>query len=797
MKKLLSVIFALFFIQFSAIAQEDNAMIVFDASGSMWGQVGGKPKISIAKKALEKVVTDWNEDIHLGFIAYGHRKKGDCNDIQILTPIGEVNRKDLISKVKKIQPKGKTPISRSLKKAAEALKFTEEKATVILISDGKETCDADPCATAKALESKGIDFVAHVIGFAVDKQTGKQLKCIADVTGGEYFSANDASALNAAMGTIVKKVEKVEPPVVKNNKFQLTAAEVEGGKWVKAKHYIYNAVDGEKEGSYIKSCTSTKKKACEYQLPVGSYTIETVYSKKTQWTPFELPAEPFSLNVITGKTGKLDLTATEKEGGKWVKARHYIYKMVDGEKEGSYIVSCTSTKKKGCQYQLPVGSYIIETVYSKKTQWTPFELPAEPFSLNVITGKTGKLDLTATEKEGGKWVKARHYIYKTVDGEKAGSYIVSCTSTKKKGCQYQLPVGSYIIETVYSKKTQWTLFELPVGPFSLNVVTGQTGKVEITASEKEGSRWVNARHWFYKIVDGEKDSNYTESCNSTKKKPCAVQIPEGHYNLHSTFDKFKKNTLIEVTSSGVSKTHVTFAQFFVASICSDMNETITHEIYASSGRLVYEKQAKCSDKLKVPLENGQYTIESKVGNDTKESSFTLGGDNPNQITIDMRKKDTEDKSHKDLIDADKKASSEAMAPKARPKSTKKKAEKTVASQKTISASKEVQAFKKGVLASLAPLKGVKECYESAGDLVQAKLCEDLEEQAFMVAMDAMKGSAKSSQLVKHTEWNDEIKNQTVEKTAKDIKSMELSVKCIDNGAGFYNLEKCIANNGAL
>ena len=424
-------------------------------------------------------------------------------------------------------------------------------------------------------------------------------------------------------------------------------------------------------------------------------------------------------------------------------------------------------------------------------------MPAEPFSLNVITGKTGKLDLTATEKEGGKWVKARHYIYKMVDGEKEGSYIVSCTSTKKKGCQYQLPVGSYIIETVYSKKTQWTLFELPVGPFSLNVVTGQTGKVEITASEKEGSRWVNARHWFYKIVDGEKDSNYTESCNSTKKKPCAVQIPEGHYNLHSTFDKFKKNTLIEVTSSGVSKTHVTFAQFFVASICSDMNETITHEIYASSGRLVYEKQAKCSDKLKVPLENGQYTIESKVGNDTKESSFTLGGDNPNQITIDMRKKDTEDKSHKDLIDADKKASSEAMAPKARPKSTKKKAEKTVASQKTISASKEVQAFKKGVLASLAPLKGVKECYESAGDLVQAKLCEDLEEQAFMVAMDAMKGSAKSSQLVKHTEWNDEIKNQTVEKTAKDIKSMELSVKCIDNGAGFYNLEKCIANNGAL
>ena len=70
---------------------KDNpqAMIVFDASGSMWGQISGTPKIVIAKEVLSNVVAEWDENIHLGLIAYGHRKKGDCNDIETLIPVAQ------------------------------------------------------------------------------------------------------------------------------------------------------------------------------------------------------------------------------------------------------------------------------------------------------------------------------------------------------------------------------------------------------------------------------------------------------------------------------------------------------------------------------------------------------------------------------------------------------------------------------------------------------------------------------------------------------------------------------------
>jgi len=221
----------------NALVAEDypQAVIIFDASGSMWGQIEGKTKIEIARETLKNVVKEWNPAVHLGLTVYGHRSKGNCDDIETVIPVGVVDKEKLIATVISIQPKGKTPISRSLRKVANELKYTEEKATIVLISDGMETCDPDPCETAKGLEKEGIDFVTHVIGFDVDKKTDEQLQCIASATGGEYFSAKNATALNDAMKIIAKKVEKAEPKPVANtleNNIEISASETENGKWI-------------------------------------------------------------------------------------------------------------------------------------------------------------------------------------------------------------------------------------------------------------------------------------------------------------------------------------------------------------------------------------------------------------------------------------------------------------------------------------------------------------------------------------------------------------------------------------
>ncbi|HHD81369.1 MAG TPA: VWA domain-containing protein, partial [Campylobacterales bacterium] len=275
----------------------------------------------------------------------GHRKKGDCNDIESVIPVGQIDKNEIISTVNKIQPKGKTPIARSLKKVADELKYTEEKATIILISDGKESCDSNPCDVAKDLEKKGIDFVTHVIGFNVDKKTDKQLECIAKATGGEYFSAKNASALNNAIKSIVKKVEKEKPkptPVLKKLKdtLEVVVTEKEGGKWVRASNDVIYKDDNGEKGKNISSFTSYKDEVGKTKIPVGKYILRTTYNQFEKETPFEVKAgEVTKLKVVMGETGKVEISASKKEGGKWVIANHWIYPVVDGEKDSSNIAS--------------------------------------------------------------------------------------------------------------------------------------------------------------------------------------------------------------------------------------------------------------------------------------------------------------------------------------------------------------------------------------------------------------------------------------------------------------------------
>ena len=190
----------------------DRTIIVLDASGSMWAQIDGKSRIEIAKETVRTVVGNLPPDREIGLMVYGHRDKGSCEDIELVVPPAAGTSAAIIAATNKISPKGKTPLSAAVKQAAEALKYTEEKATVILVTDGLETCNADPCALGAELEKAGVDFTAHVVGFGLSEAEGKKVACLATNTGGQYIQASDAKSLTKALTTTVLKTETPPPP---------------------------------------------------------------------------------------------------------------------------------------------------------------------------------------------------------------------------------------------------------------------------------------------------------------------------------------------------------------------------------------------------------------------------------------------------------------------------------------------------------------------------------------------------------------------------------------------------------
>ena len=185
----------------------DRAIIVLDASGSMWGQIDGKPKLEIARETLKTVLQTIPSDLELGLMAYGHRAKGSCDDIELIVPPQAGSAEAIGAAAGAMKFLGKTPLSAAVKLAAEDLKYTEDKATVILITDGLETCNADPCAVGTELEQGGVDFTVHVVGFGLTAEEGEQVACLAENTGGKYIQASDAASLTDALAAAVK----VEP----------------------------------------------------------------------------------------------------------------------------------------------------------------------------------------------------------------------------------------------------------------------------------------------------------------------------------------------------------------------------------------------------------------------------------------------------------------------------------------------------------------------------------------------------------------------------------------------------------
>jgi Ca-activated chloride channel family protein len=178
---------------------EGRAIIVLDASGSMWDELDGRPKVDTARQALNAVLRALPPDAELGLMAYGHREKGNCDDIELIVPPAKGRAAAIGTAAEFLNFTGKTPLTAAVRQAAAALDSGTRQASVILITDGVDNCSGDPCALGATLAASGADFTAHVIGFGLTDAEAATVSCLATQTGGSYLQADDLQTLTLAL----------------------------------------------------------------------------------------------------------------------------------------------------------------------------------------------------------------------------------------------------------------------------------------------------------------------------------------------------------------------------------------------------------------------------------------------------------------------------------------------------------------------------------------------------------------------------------------------------------------------
>lgn len=307
----LAAVTALSFVLPTAAAE--RAIIVLDGSGSMWAQIDGTARITIARETLTDVLQSLPKDLELGFMTYGHREKGNCTDIELLVPPAPDTAEAIGAAAADINPKGMTPLSDAVRMAAEELRYTEERATVILITDGLETCEIDPCELGSELESAGIDFTTHVVGFGLSDVEGQQVACLAENTGGTYLAANDADALTSALTQTVAEVVEAEPepapqpepePVALEFNLSPEAVMVEGGEPIVRSGTAWNVYVARTDGSRGEGVTYGYGNPFEASLEPGDYIIaikegEVEMEQAVTVTAEEVARPRFVLNAAT------------------------------------------------------------------------------------------------------------------------------------------------------------------------------------------------------------------------------------------------------------------------------------------------------------------------------------------------------------------------------------------------------------------------------------------------------------------------------------------------------------------
>lgn len=194
----------------------DNLLFVVDFSNSMGEYLEHKTKANLVKLMLKKIAPQISPDTKVGIRVYGHTCNifafNACRSSELIVPLGLNNTLKIPSAISRLRPRGMTPITYSLKQAVNNdFKHLDGIKHIILLTDGGENCDESPCDYSIELMKKRRDIKIDVIAFNVhDDDDLAQLRCVADVTSGQFIEADTNAQLVRSMEDLLLPHKQVE-----------------------------------------------------------------------------------------------------------------------------------------------------------------------------------------------------------------------------------------------------------------------------------------------------------------------------------------------------------------------------------------------------------------------------------------------------------------------------------------------------------------------------------------------------------------------------------------------------------
>ncbi|HNA58729.1 MAG TPA: VWA domain-containing protein [Chitinophagales bacterium] len=366
--------------QTSPPAATKRILILLDGSGSMVDPWNGTNKWEVAKKLVTKTIDSIQRSepgVEVGLRVFGFqqpRAVHDCKDSKLVVPIGKNTGSAVKSALASITPQGYTPIAYSLFLAAGDFPTAEAANSIILITDGIENCDGDPCASTQVLRDKRITLKPFIIGLGIEEKDKKQFECV-----GAYYDASNEKTFANAMSIVISQALNITTTQI--NLLDAFGLPLEKNIEIT----LYDHASGELRYNYVHTPDDKQQPDTLFLNPVGKYDI-TVHT-----TP------PIFLNDVELTPGKHNIigidvplgTLVLSEGGNTTLSEKQLV-LRDNETGVIIYVQNFNTKMK-----YVAGTYDIDILTLPRLHYDNYEIKGGVES-KIDIPVSGTLNITLT-----------------------------------------------------------------------------------------------------------------------------------------------------------------------------------------------------------------------------------------------------------------------------------------------------------------------------------------------------------------------------------------------------------------
>ncbi len=620
------------------------AMVILDGSGSMWGTLDGDrtAKFYAVRDVLREQFTKTSPQSRIGFASFGHRRKADCSDVEIIQPPEAASGERINAALDKLNPRGKGPLSTALREAAKSV-GSGTPATIIAIHDGVDNCQQDPCAAATEIAKENPRLAIHLISLGLSNADFERISCVPKATGGKAYAADNIAAMANAVtdafraanlaipqGTAPQSAAAApaEPVAPKGPPGVRLTAVLKAGEARLAQPVAWRV---SREDAPDKPLIERSSPEINEPLPPGRYTVEARFGVVTRTSIVDVGENgPTSFQAeLDAGTISVDATATKHSDALADPVITIVPSKAPGGANGTANPIWIG-RGAAAEVVVQSGGYRVTVRDGLAEAESALDVAAGSRVEAPMVLGTGRLELSALSSSGAAPLGDVIFLI-AVDDPDAPQGRREIARSAAPNPTFILKAGTYYVTARLGPAEVRDRIALNTGDVVKHGINLAIGKLSVTASLEGAAAGLSAPI-VYRVFQANADSR--EIAHSNTPNP-TFMLPAGRYRLEAQIGTMNVKTLAEADVPAGSETKITMPlKAGQVSVRQSDKASSRSEIRDARGRIVWRSGVSAASTA--VLAPGRYIIRFDGANGASEQPFDLAAGEQRVIDLLQR-----------------------------------------------------------------------------------------------------------------------------------------------------------------